>query len=98
MNRLNHGPAIFQEGWEVSTGKVKDRMKLYGLYRKPAGRDASRDYREGRIGYGSAAPEGIAYFEEVLSFYLQHRDRLLAAPKPDEPLGLLLARSPQRGK
>ncbi len=88
------------EGWEVSTGKVKDRKELYGLYRKPADRDASRDCREGRIGYGSAPPEGLVYFEEVLAFYLQHRDaaRLLAEPKPDEPLGLLLARSPEKRK
>ena len=42
----------------------------------------------------------IVYFEEVLSFYLQHRPsaRLLAEPKPDEPLGLLLARSPEKKK
>jgi hypothetical protein len=88
------------EGWEASTGKVKDRRELYGLYRKPADRDASRDYRDGRVGYGSAPPEGIVYFDEVLSFYLQHRDsaRLLAEPKPDEPLGLLLARSPEKRK
>ena len=68
------------------------------LYRKPGDRDASRDYREGRISYGSAPPEGLVYFEEVLSFYLQHRDsvRLLAKPQPDEPLGLLLARAPEK--
>jgi hypothetical protein len=88
------------EGWEMSTGKVKNRLALYELYKKPGDRDATRDYREGNIGYGSAAPEGIAYFEEVLGFYLQHRPaaRLLAQPKPDEPLGLILARSPEKTK
>ena len=88
------------EGWEITTGKVKDRMKLYELYHKPADRDASRDYREGRVSYGSAPPEGLVYFEEVLSYYLSHRSvaRLLAEPKPDEPLGLLLARSPTKKK
>jgi hypothetical protein len=87
-------------GWEVSTGKVKSSKEMYELYRKPADRDASRDYREGRIGYGSASPEGIVYFEEVLGYYLQHRPaaRLLAEPKPDEPLGLILARSPEKKK
>jgi len=84
-------------GWEVSAGKVKDRIELYDLYKKPADRDRSRDYSEGSLGFGSAAPEGIVYFEEVLGYYLQHRPaaRLLAPPKPDEPLGLILARAPK---
>jgi hypothetical protein len=88
------------EGWEISTHKVKDRKELYDLYAKPSDRDKSRDYREGNLSYGSAPPEGIVYFEEVLSFYLQHRPsaRLLASPKPDEPLGLMLARSPEKKK
>lgn len=88
------------EGWEISTHKVKDRKELYDLYAKPADRDKSRDYREGNISYGSAPPEGIVYFEEVLSYYLQHRPsaRLLAEPMPDEPLGLMLARSPEKKK
>jgi hypothetical protein len=87
-------------GWEVSTGKVKDSQDMYALYQKPADRDASRDYREGRVGFGSAPPEGIVYFEEVLGYYLQHRpvERLLAPPKPDEPLGLILARAPTKAK
>jgi hypothetical protein len=87
-------------GWEMSTGKVKDSQELYGLYRKPADRDAARDYREGKVSFGSAPPEGIVYFEEVLGYYLQHRAvaRLLAEPKPDEPLGLMLARSPKKVK
>lgn len=88
------------EGWETSTGKVKDRNELYQLYKKPADRDASRDYHEGRVSYGGSAPEGIVYFEDVLGYYLQHRpvSRLLAPPKPDEPLGLILARSTEKKK
>ena len=86
------------EGWETSTHKVKDRKELYDLYAKPADRDKSRDYREGNVSYGSAPPEGIVYFEEVLSFYLQHRSsaRLLAEPKPDEPLGQVINRIPRK--
>jgi hypothetical protein len=86
------------EGWEISTHKVKDRKELYDLYAKPADRDAARDYREGNISYGSAPPEGIVYFEEVLGFYLQHRSsaRLLAEPKPDEPLGQVINRIPRK--
>ena len=84
----------------MSTGKVKDPKELYGLYQKPGDRDASRDYREGNVSFGAAPPEGIVYFEEVLGYYLQHRPiaRLLAEPKPDEPLGLVLARSPKKEK
>jgi hypothetical protein len=86
------------EGWEISTHKVKDRKELYDLYAKPADRDKSRDWREGNVSYGSAPPEGIVYFEEVLSFYLQHRpsERLLAEPKPDEPLGQVINRIPRK--
>jgi hypothetical protein len=86
------------EGWETSTGKVKDRMELYDLYQKPGDRDASRDYTQGAVSYGSAPPEGIVYFEEVLGYYLQHRPvaRLLAEPKPDEPLGQVLVRAPKK--
>jgi hypothetical protein len=88
------------EGWEVSSGKVKGRKELYDLYQKPADRDATRDHSEGNISYGSAPPEGIVYFAEVLGYYLQHRpvERLLAMPKPNEPLGKLLARSPEKKK
>ena len=86
------------EGWEISTGKVRSRDELYGLYRKPEDRDPSRDYREGRISYGGAPPEGIVYFAEVLGHYLKHRpvERLLTEPRPDEPLGQILERSPKR--
>lgn len=88
------------QGWELSTGKVKSANELYQLYKKPDDRDASRDYREGSVSYGSSPPEGIVYFEEVLGFYLQHRPaaRLLTEPKPDEPLGQILARSPENKK
>jgi hypothetical protein len=62
-----------------------------GLYRDAVGDDFGNVTG---YSYGSAPPEGIVYFEEVLGFYLRHRDRarLLAAPDPDEPLGRLLAR------
>jgi hypothetical protein len=88
-----------QGGAEVHcAAKAKDNQELYRLYRKPGDRDATRDYRESAVSFGSAPPEGIVYFEEVLGYYLQHRAvaRLLAEPKPDEPLGLILARSPKR--
>ncbi len=86
------------EGWEISTGKVRSRDELYELYRKPEDRDPARDYREGRISYGGAPPEGLVYFAEVLGHYLKHRpvERLLAEPRPDEPLGQILERSPKR--
>lgn len=84
------------EGWEFSTGKLKERREIYSLYQKPAERDPARDYREGKVSLGSAPPEGVVYFAEVLGYYLQHRPaaRLLAEPKPDEPLGQLLDRMP----
>lgn len=84
------------EGWEITTGKVKDRKELYDLYRKPGDRDPSRDYTDGRASFGSAPPEGIVYFTEVLEYYLQHRPaaRLLAEPKSDSPLGQVLSRVP----
>lgn len=86
------------EGWEISTGRVKEPKELYELYRKPADRDPTRDYTEGRVSWGSAPPEGLVYFEDVLAFYLQHRpaSRLLAPPRADEPLGQILARSPEK--
>jgi len=86
------------EDWEVSTGKVKDRKELYGLYQKPADRDASRDYTDGQPSLGSAPPEGLVYFSEVLACYLKHRpaSRLLAEPQADEPLGQVLNRIPRK--
>jgi hypothetical protein len=84
------------EGWEISTGTVKERRDIYRLYEKPADRDFSRDYTEGNILLGSVPPEGLVYFPEVLAYYLQHRPaaRLLAEPNADEPLGQLLNRIP----
>ena len=81
-------------GWEIATGKIKERSELKQLYKKPEERDFTRDYREGELGFGSCPPEGLVYFPEVLAFYLQHRpaSRLLAPPNPDEPLGKVLAR------
>jgi len=87
-------------GWEITTGKVKDRMELYDLYKKPGDRDASRDYTEGRASLGGAPPEGIVYFTEVLEYFLQHRPaaRLLAEPKPESPLGQVLERENKERK
>ncbi len=84
------------EGWEISTGKVRNRLELQDLYARPADRDSRRDDREGTVSLGSAPPEGLVYFTEVLEFYLQHRpaSRLLAEPAPDSPLGQVLARIP----
>ncbi len=81
-------------GWEVTTGRVKTSREVAELYQHPADRDASRDYSEGRLGLGSAPPEGLVYFSDVLAFYLRHRpaDRLLAEPATDSPLGRVLAR------
>jgi hypothetical protein len=86
------------EGWEITTGRVKDRKELYDLYQKPGDRDVIRDPVEGRASFGSAPPEGIVYFAEVLEYYLQHRPaaRLLAEPKPGSPLGQVLSRVPAR--
>ena len=84
------------DGWEITTGKVKEQKELYDLYQKPGDRDPSRDYSEGRASFGGAPPEGIVYFTEVLEYYLQHRPaaRLLEDPKPDSPLGQVLSRVP----
>lgn len=85
-------------GWEIATGKVKEAKELYNLYSKPEDRDCLRDQTEGRADFGYSPPEGLVYFPEVLAFYLQHRPvwRLLAPPTPDEPLGKVLARVPQK--
>ncbi len=84
-------------GWEEATGKIKSRAELYQLYKKPDDRDFTRDYREGGAGWGGSSPEGLVYFPDVLAFYLKHRPaaRLLAPPRPDEPLALVLGRAPQ---
>ncbi len=79
-------------GWERATGKATAATQITALYRRPADRDAARDYREGRLDAGASPPEGLAGFGDVLRWYLAHRPaaRLLAPPRPDEPLGLLL--------
>ncbi len=81
-------------GWERATGKVQSRAELEQLYQTPGDRDGTRDYTDGSLLLGNAPPEGLVYFTDVLAFYLQHRSaqRLLAAPRPDEPLGKVLAR------
>ncbi len=84
------------EGWEITTGNIKDRKELYDRYKKPGDRDSGRDYSEGRPSFGSAPPEGIVYFSEVLHYYLRHRAaaRLLKDAKPDNALGRVLLRVP----
>lgn len=81
-------------GWEMATGKVKKQEEIPALYAHPEDRDFTRDYREGRADFGSAPPEGIVYFPEVLRYYLKFRpaSRLLRKPTEDEPLGLVLKR------
>lgn len=81
-------------GWEMATGKVKKQDEIPALYAKPADRDFKRDYTEGRADFGSAPPEGIVYFPEVLRYYLKYRpaSRLTAPLKPGEPLFLVLQR------
>jgi hypothetical protein len=88
------------EGWEMTTGSVRDRKELYDLYRKPADRNARRDYAEGRASFGSAPPEGIVYFTEVLEYYVRYRPaaRLLADPEVGSPLGQVLNRVPKERK
>jgi hypothetical protein len=81
-------------GWESVTGLVKDRAELNTRYARPADRDATRDYVEGRADFGSSSPEGLVYFPEVLAYYLRHRpaSRLLEPARADEPLGQVLER------
>lgn len=86
------------EGFEISTGKVKDSSELPKLYATPSDRNAARDYDDGRLSYGYAPPEGLVYFTDVLAYYLEHRpaDSLLAPPPAGAPLELILRRSPTR--
>ncbi|MGE3310010.1 MAG: dienelactone hydrolase family protein [Limisphaerales bacterium] len=81
-------------GWEIATGQAKTSQEVGSLYQHPADRNATRDYRDGRIGLGSAPPEGLVYFSDVLAFFLRHRpaERLLVEPAADSPLGGILAR------
>lgn len=57
------------EGWEFTTGKIKERKELYDLYQKPGDRDVSRDYTDGQASFGSAPPEGIVYFTILSIIY-----------------------------
>ena len=81
------------EGWEFATGHISHPLEIYRLYKFPKDRDGARDYREGRLTVGSSSTEGLVYFPEVLSYYLEHRpiSRLLVPPSADSPLGQTLA-------
>ena len=87
-------------GWELATGRATNAAGIYALYARPADRDFTRDYGEGRADAGSSSPEGLVYLPEVLAFYLQHRpvERLLAPPREDEPLAQVLRRLPGRNR
>jgi dienelactone hydrolase len=82
-------------GWESNPGALPEGKTIYDLYVKPADRDDTRDYTEGVVGIGSAPPDGLVYFGEVLSFYLAHRpaERLF---NKNEKLRLVLDRAPDR--
>ena len=69
------------QGWEVSTGALKDGKTTQNLYQKPGDRDGKRDYDEGIVSAGGSCPEAVVYFPQVLDFYAKHRDpkRLLEA-------------------
>ncbi len=81
--------------WEEKAGLIKNVATWYELYKRPEDRDRSRDYSEGAVNLGSAPPEGVVYFPEVLAFYLAHRpaERLFHA---NEILGRVLDRIPKR--
>ncbi len=78
-------------GWETSTGALDGPEAIYDLYAKPADRDPSRDYDEGKIALGIIPPENSAHLYEALRFYLAHRpvERLYHA---SDPLRRVLAR------
>lgn len=81
-------------GWEYATGKAKTSQDIYAMHKRPADRDAARDYVDGQASFGGSPPEGLVYLPEVLAFYLKHRpaSRLMAPPKPDSPLDKVLKR------
>ena len=84
------------EAWELSTGRVESDEELKSLYAKPADRDGSRDYTEGRITLGgNFLSENFQYSAEVLDFYLRHRnaERLETV---EEPLDTMLRRIDRR--
>ena len=70
--------------WERATGKIKTGEELQKLYTRPADRDRSRDYTQGKISLGGASLEQLLYFTEVLNFYLKHRpaERLEIVSEP----------------
>jgi len=69
------------QGWEASTGALKDGKTTQDLYKRPSDRDGKRDYAEGNVTAGSSGPEAVVYFSQVLDFYAKHRTpkRLLEA-------------------
>jgi hypothetical protein len=81
-------------GWEVATGKIQrgQLQVFYALYRHPADRDFTRDYREGRAQFGFSDPGSLVYFSDTPRYYLKHRsaDRLLKPATENEPLGKVL--------
>lgn len=82
-------------GWEHNPGAIPEGKTIYDLYAKPADRDPSRDYTEGAVSIGSAPPEGLVYFGEVLAFYLKHRpaERLFHT---NDKLRAVVDRAPER--
>lgn len=85
------------DGWEISTGFVKDIRELCVLYKSPRERDAEKDYTQGRVRLGYAAPEGLIYFNEVLRYYLAYRpgSTLFSPPPMNTPMASVLNRVPQ---
>jgi len=87
-------------GWEMTTGKVKERPEVNNLYEHPEDRDFTRDYDEGEVVLGSCTPDGLVYFADTMRFYAQHRplSRLLEPPKKDDPLDRVLRRVGKENK
>lgn len=79
-------------GWETAQGLLVHPLDIYQRYEKPADRDPTRDYRDGRLTLTSTSTEGLVYFPEVLRYYLEHRDaaRLLTKPEAGSPLAQIL--------
>ena len=77
--------------WETAAKVLKEGQTLYDLYKKASDRDPSRDYAEGTVASGGSMPDGLAYFGEVLDYYLSQRpaERLFAR---NAQLGAVLAR------
>jgi len=83
------------QGWEMSSGVIKQAEDIYPLYEHPEDRDPARDYSEGKVTLGSVVPETLVHLWEALRFYLKHRpgERLLHTP---ERLGQVLNRVDDR--